>query len=259
MKGWDGWRGVKQSRLLANWRLASWPELLCPSGQLASSQQASCRLAMRRSRSSNMRPHTNNTMSARHSQFDAAYYDRFYGDPRTRVTAPEERAQQVALAIAVLNHQNVEVTRILDAGCGLGYARKPLLRAFPNATYTGLEVSEYLCRKYGWIHSSVVEYRDRAPFDFVICSDVVQYLSDRDAARAINNLARLCRGVLYFHTPTLEDLRGLVDEEGSDTNVHFRSAEFYRTRLRRHFHHLGFGLHLARKHEVMQWELEKAC
>ncbi len=198
-------------------------------------------------------------MPARHSQFDAAYYDRFYRDPRTRVTTPEERTLQLALAIAVLRHQAVSITRVLDAGCGLGYARKPLLRAFPNATYTGLEVSEYLCSKYGWIHSSIVEYRDRAPFDFVICSDVVQYLSDRDAARAINNLARLCRGVLYFHTPTREDLRGLVDEAGSDTNVHFRPADWYRTRLRRHFHHLGFGLHLARKHEPMQWELERAC
>jgi SAM-dependent methyltransferase len=197
-------------------------------------------------------------MPVNHTQFDAAYYQRFYENPRTRVTTPAERANQLALAIAVLRHQQVAVKRILDAGCGLGYARKSLLRAFPRATYTGLEVSEYLCRKYGWIQSSVVDYRDRSRYDFVICSDVVQYLSDRDAARAINALARLCRGVLYFHTPTREDLEELVDEAGSDTNVHFRPAEWYRVRLRKHFRHLGYGLHLVRNIEPRQWALEQA-
>jgi SAM-dependent methyltransferase len=196
-------------------------------------------------------------MTTRHSQFDAAYYDRFYRNPRTRVTTPDERSSQLALAIAVLRHQQIPVRRILDAGCGLGYARAPLLRAFPGATYVGLEVSEYLCRKYGWINSSVVDYRDRSRFDFVICSDVVQYLSDRDAARAINGLARLCRGVLHFHVPTREDQRALLDPGASDVNVHFRPAQWYRTRLRRHFHYLGFGLHLAKENEPMQWALEQ--
>ncbi|MET0657350.1 MAG: methyltransferase [Steroidobacteraceae bacterium] len=192
------------------------------------------------------------------SQFNAAYYDRFYRNPRTRVTTPDERSRLLAVAIAVLRHQEMDVRKILDAGCGLGYSRAPLLRAFPDATFTGLEVSEYLCRKYGWTQASVVDYRDRSRFDFVLCSDVVQYLSDRDAARAINNLARLCRGVLFFHTPTREDLSELVDEKGSDVNVHFRPAQWYRKRLAAHFHHLGFGLHLARAHEPLQWTLAQA-
>lgn len=196
-------------------------------------------------------------MTTRHSQFDAAYYDRFYRNPRTRVSTPEERSRQLALAIAVLRHQQIGVRRILDAGCGLGYARAPLLKAFPGATYVGLEVSEYLCRKYGWIQTSVVEYRARSRYDFVICSDVVQYLSDRDAARSINALARLCRGVLHFHVPTREDRAALLDESGSDVDVHFRPARWYRERLRRHFTYLGFGLHLAREVEPLQWALEQ--
>jgi SAM-dependent methyltransferase len=191
------------------------------------------------------------------SQFDAAYYHRFYRNPRTRVTTPDERARLLALAIAVLRHQGVEVRRILDAGCGLGYARRPLLRAFPGATYTGLEVSEYLCRKYGWTQASIVDYRSRGRFDFVLCSDVVQYLSDRDAARAIDNLARLCRGVLFFHTPTREDLADLVDPTASDVNVHFRPAQWYRKRLGAHFHHLGFGFHLTRERDPQQWTLAR--
>lgn len=205
-----------------------------------------------------MRPDSRHAMTDLDSQFDAAYYERFYRNPRTRVTTPGERGRLLALAIAVLRHQEVNVRKILDAGCGLGYARGPLLRAFPDAAYKGLEVSEYLCRKYGWTQASVVDHRDRARFDFVLCSDVVQYLSDRDAARAINNLGRLCRGVLFFHTPTREDLSDLVDEKASDVNVHFRPAQWYRKRLNAHFHHLGFGLHLAREHEPLQWTLAQS-
>jgi 2-polyprenyl-3-methyl-5-hydroxy-6-metoxy-1,4-benzoquinol methylase len=194
----------------------------------------------------------------RNAQFDAAYYDRFYRNPRTRVTTPDERGRQLALTIAVLRHQEIAVKKILDAGCGLGLARAPLLRAYPEASYTGLEVSEYLCRQHGWIQSSVADFRSRSRFDFILCSDVVQYLSDREAARAIANLGNLCRGVLYFHTPTREDLTNTVDEKFSDVNVHFRPAEWYRKRLRRHFHHLGFGLHVTRQLAPEQWALARA-
>jgi SAM-dependent methyltransferase len=191
------------------------------------------------------------------ARFDAAYYQRFYRDPKTRVVTPEERARQMALIIAVLKYQEVEVRSILDAGCGLGLARKPLLRAFPEATYTGLEVSEYLCEKYGWVHSSVVEFRSRRRFDFVLCSDVMQYFDDRAAAQAIERLAQLCRGMLWLHVPTREDLVDNIDADFSDTNVHFRPAEWYRRHLRRHFHHLGFGLHMKKTGEPLMWELAK--
>ena len=85
--------------------------------------------------------------------------------------------------------------------------KAPLALEFPSASYTGLEVSEYLCQTHGWIQASVVDYRSTRPFDLVMCHDVCQYLDDAAAARAIGNLARLCRGVLSFSVPTRRDWR----------------------------------------------------
>src|SRR5687767_4234179 len=84
-------------------------------------------------------------------QFDRAYYQRFYVDPRTAVTSRAEMNARGRLIAAMADHIGMPVRSILDAGCGVGLLRAPLKRALPRATYTGMEVSEYLCRRHGWI------------------------------------------------------------------------------------------------------------
>jgi trans-aconitate methyltransferase len=190
------------------------------------------------------------------NRFDAAFYRGFYLDPATRVTTREDIAKSAGLVASVLQRLDIPVTQILDAGCGLGWFRRPLLKAFPSASYTGFEVSDYLCEQYGWTHASLTTFRTQQQFDLVICHDVVQYLSDREAARALANFGRWCRGVLYLHVPTSADWGRNVDTACSDGNVYQRTAEWYQTRLRRRFRHLGFGLMLRRDIWVPQWELE---
>src|SRR5690242_4414168 len=73
--------------------------------------------------------------------FDAAFYRRFYFDPRTKVTTREETAARARTVAALVEHLELPVRTILDAGCGLGWMRRPLLRAFSRAKYTGIEVS----------------------------------------------------------------------------------------------------------------------
>lgn len=192
-----------------------------------------------------------------HQNFDAAFYRRFYLNARTRVTSRDEMARRAGMVAALVKQLELPVTRILDAGCGLGWMRAGLLRAFPAATYTGLEVSEHLCERYRWTRASIASYRSRGRFDLVICYDVAQYLSDRDAARALSNLGRLCRGALYFHAPTIEDWRRNADRSCSDGDVHLRGTSWYRERLGRHFRHAGFGLYVRRGVPLLQWELEK--
>lgn len=190
-------------------------------------------------------------------RFDPSFYSRFYLNPRTRVTTREEmvrRAQAVAAAASCLE---IPVRRILDAGCGLGWMRAPLLRRFPRASYTGLEVSEHLCARYGWKCGSLADFRDRARFDLIICYDVMQYLPEREARAAMANLGRLCRGALYFHAPTREDWRANADRACSDNDIHLRPADWYRTRLARTFRHAGFGVHVRRGFPLLLWELEK--
>jgi 2-polyprenyl-3-methyl-5-hydroxy-6-metoxy-1,4-benzoquinol methylase len=190
--------------------------------------------------------------------FDAQYYQRFYMNPRTRVTTREEMARRGGMIAALVRQLELPVRRILDAGCGLGWLQPPLLKAFPGATYVGLEVSEHLCREHGWVRQSLPDYRSRGRFDLIVCYDVMQYLSDREAARALANLARLSRGALYFHAPTLEDWRDNADHSSSDGEVNLRGADWYRSRLSRHFEHAGFGVHMRRGVPWGQWELERS-
>ena len=191
------------------------------------------------------------------ARFDAAYFERFYGHPDTRVADERDATRLAGLIGGVTGYFGLRVTRVLDAGCGVGLLRAPLAAAFPGATYTGLEVSEYLCGTHGWIQASVVDYRATRPYDLVLCHDVCQYLDDASAARAIANLARLCRGVLSFSVPTRRDWREAADAGRSDGDVHRRTGAWYQTRLRRHFRHLGCGLHVTRALRPIAWELEE--
>jgi SAM-dependent methyltransferase len=190
-------------------------------------------------------------------RFDAAYYRRYYESPRTRVATQAQMERRAANVAELVRQLDVPVSRILDAGCGLGWFRAPLLKAFPDATYLGLEVSPYLCERYGWVRGSLDTYRPRGRFDLIVCYDVLQYFSDRDAARAMANLARMSRGALYFHAMTLEDWRYNVDRDGTDKVREPRPARWYRSRLERHFAHAGFGLHVRRGVRLEQWELER--
>jgi trans-aconitate methyltransferase len=192
------------------------------------------------------------------NSFTPAFYKRFYSNAKTRVTSQSEMYRRSRAIAALVSHLEIEVTRILDAGCGLGWMRQGLLEIFPRARYVGIEVSEHLCKELHWVHASLASYRTRTRFDLIVCYDVLQYMSDADAAKAMNNLSRLCRGVLYFHVPTIEDWNANADHSRSDSAIRLRAAQWYRTRLAKAFLHLGFGIHVRKGVEVHQWELEKA-
>ena len=188
--------------------------------------------------------------------FDREYYRRFYFDPRTAVTSRAEMKARARLIAAYADHVGLPVRRVLDAGCGIGLLRAPLRRALPRAEYTGLETSEYLCRRYGWLHGTIEAYRAEQPFDLVICYDVLQYLDAAGARRAMAGLARLCRGVLYFSALTLGDWRRNCDRSRTDPDVHLRSAEWYRRSLARNFRAVGAGFWIRRGAPLVTWELE---
>ncbi len=191
------------------------------------------------------------------TRFDEAYYRRYYFNTRTAVTGKAEMRARGELIGAYSNHIGLPVRRLLDAGCGIGLLRAPLLRAFPRAEYTGLEYSEYLCGKYGWTRGSLADW-SADPFDLVVCYDVLQYLDDYTAARALANLGRLTRGVLYLSALTARDWRENCDRTRTDRNVHLRDAEWYATRLKRNFRPSGAGFWVRRGAPLTTWEMETA-
>jgi SAM-dependent methyltransferase len=189
-------------------------------------------------------------------RFDKSYYDRFYRDPATRAVTPAGSRRQAAFVAAYLRYLQLPVRRILDVGCGVGTTLRALGREFPRATLEGVEVSDYLCARYGWTPGSVTEFHSRIPFDLVVCHDVLAYLDERSCSRAIDNLARLCRGALYLGILTADDA-DVYDPRRTDPDQHLRPARWYRQRLARHFVAIGGGLYLKRDAEVVVWALER--
>jgi SAM-dependent methyltransferase len=163
------------------------------------------------------------------------------------------------LIAGCVDYVGLPVAKILDAGCGVGLLRTPLLRGLKRASYTGLEFSEYLCQRYGWQQGSIETFRTRERFDLVICYDVLQYLSATAARRAIANLARLCRGALYFGALTREDWRDNCDRSRTHRIPGLRAGSWYRRELSAAFRPLGCGMWLKRDLPLTLWNLDVAA
>lgn len=186
--------------------------------------------------------------------FDASYYRRFYLDRGKRVAGAEDTTKLADFVASYLRLLDVRVRTVLDLGCGLGWWKAPIERAIPGAKWTGVEVSEHLCETMGWERGSVVDWRG-AGADLVVCQGVLQYLDDREAARALANLKRLAKKAIYLEAVTLEDWKKNVDRKRSDREVALRPAETYRRALATRFVHAGGGLWI-RKGEATLFALE---
>ena len=189
--------------------------------------------------------------------FDSAYFRKYYFNAATRVTTAAEMRGRAQLIAAILRHAGIPVRKILDAGCGIGLLRKPFAEALPRARYMGLESSDYLCARYGWTRGPVVDFAPRSASDLVICYDVLQYLDDRDAARAIaqSRDTHPRRGV---HLRA--DSRGLARQLRPNPHRSSRASapgDWYRRRLRRQFNYLGFGVWLRKEVTAILWDMER--
>lgn len=189
-------------------------------------------------------------------RFDRAYYGRYYEDPKTRVASDDDAKRLAQLLGAYLRYLQQPVRNILDLGAGLGQMRAALRDEFPDATYLGVERSEYACERYGLTPGSVVDFKTRGRFDLVICKGVLQYLDRREAERALANLAALCRGCLYLEALTREDWKDACDQTRTDGDVYLRPASFYKRRLRTEFKSAGAGVFVHERSPAVLYSLE---
>ncbi|MDB5826445.1 MAG: methyltransferase type 11 [Variovorax sp.] len=198
--------------------------------------------------------------SAGAATFDASYYRRYYFDRKTSVADHRHIERLGAFVCAYLKYLRLPVRRVLDIGCGVGQWRGIIAKQFPQASYRGVEFSEYLCERYGWERASVVDYHAKKPFDLVICQGVLAYLSPSDLKLALRNLGRLTNGALYLEAVAAEDYkRGVVDEELTDPGLFRHKAALYRQGLAPHFNQLGGGVWLSRGAEVPVFSMECAA
>ena len=192
------------------------------------------------------------------SDFDRAYFERFYFNPRTRVAEPAYFDRLAAFAAAYLKLLECPVKRVLDVGCGAGLLHRGLRQAYPGVRIDACDASAYICERFGWPWATIDELEVRRTYDLVICHDVVQYL-DRAAARAaLTKLAALSHGALLFGVLTREDWQHNCDQQLTDANVHLRSAAWYRREIGVHFRNAGGGLYIRRDAGVVLYALESS-
>jgi SAM-dependent methyltransferase len=189
-------------------------------------------------------------------RFDEAYYHRFYENPKTRIYGPKEHSHLAQYVFSFARWNEIEVGSVLDIGAGVGLWKHWIEKNAKEVEYTGIEVSQTMCKKHDYQHRDIARWRDRRKYDLIICQGVLQYLPDRECAAAIENLARLSRRFMYLEVLTTADAEQVCCPEGTDFEVHVRDASWYAKRLKTHFVNLGGGLYakpVMRDHYFELW------
>ncbi|HEX5131674.1 MAG TPA: class I SAM-dependent methyltransferase [Candidatus Krumholzibacteria bacterium] len=192
------------------------------------------------------------------TSFDRTFFEHFYARSSTAVISAEDVYRRARFVMAYLAHVQLDVHSVLDAGCGTGLWKKALRRLDRDVEYTGVDPSEYLCRRYGWTRSSIADFAPRRKFDLVVCQDVLQYMDAASARRSIAAITRVCRGALYFDVPTRDDIdAGLLDMKLTDKSIHVRSAQWYRRLLKKDYLNAGGGVFIRRSARAVILALEQ--
>lgn len=192
----------------------------------------------------------------RFRRFDEAYYHRFYEDPKTRVTSADEHAALSEFVFSFARYNQIEVKSVLDIGAGVGHWKRWIEKNAKGVAYTGTEVSQAMCKKYGFSHRDIARWRDRKKHDLIVCQGVLQYLPDPDVAPAVANIAAMSKGLVYLEVTTHLDLRERCDQTRTDADIHVRNGSYYRGILNKHFLNIGCGLWWSKEREVPFFELE---
>ncbi len=192
----------------------------------------------------------------RFGRFDEAYYERYYLCSKTRVVSPEEHAHLARFVFEFATYNGIDVKSVLDVGAGVGHWQRWIEKHHKDASYTGTEVSEAMCKEHGFLNRDIARWRDRKKHDLIICQGVLQYLPDPDVAPAVANLAAMSRGLLYIEVTTRLDLRERCDTELTDADIFIRNGSYYRGILQKHFVNVGAGLWWTKELPPPFFELE---
>ncbi|MFZ9867149.1 MAG: class I SAM-dependent methyltransferase [Ilumatobacteraceae bacterium] len=189
-------------------------------------------------------------------RFNKSYFDRYYG--KRPVRSLHEVAHLATAVHELATWWGSPIRSVLEVGAGPGDWSNWYRTMQPNVRVTSVDVSEHACAIYGHQRRDIASWSPPKPFDLVICMDVLQYLDDINATRALRNLTKATRTYLYFDALTTFDAKHTVDRDATDLDAHLRSGTWYRQRLSRSFKQAGAGLWVRKTSSVVLHELEHA-
>ena len=191
----------------------------------------------------------------RNEKFDRSYFERYYG--KQPIHTVNEIAHLATAVHEMLAWWAAPVRSVLEVGAGRGDWSNWYRTLHPTVRVTSTDVSEHSCATFGHKRRDIAQWAPKRPFDLVICTDVLQYLDDRAATRALRNLTTATRTCLYFDALTSFDAKHTVDRSKTDLNVTLRTGDWYRQRLSRGFTQAGAGLWIRKGSTVVLHELER--
>jgi len=195
------------------------------------------------------------------SRYDRAYFDRWYRAPRTRVFTRLEIERRVRFVLDAAEHVTEHpVRRVLDVCCGEGHWQPVIKRLRPNASYTGIDVSEYAIERFGRRRNlrrgrfgELGTLGLEGPFDLIVCAGALYYIDTPELAHGLCAIGELLEGVAFLEIFTEDD-----DLTGNIGDIRHRSAGEY-ARLMRAARLRHLGLHLwvnqERAKELTEFEL----
>lgn len=145
---------------------------------------------------------------------------------------PAELKRQVALICSVTEHVlGRKLGSVLDAGCGEGAFRAPLLALRPTLYYLGVDGSEYVVSRYGRsrnLHlgdiTALGRLRIEGRYDLVIANDVLHYLKPVALRAALAGIRELAGAVAYLPVYTRRDsITGDIDALERRSGARYRS------------------------------------
>ena len=164
-------------------------------------------------------------------QFNAAYFQKWYRDPRHKVRSRSALRRKAAMVLGIAEYiLGRNVRNAIDIGCGEGEWSVVLRQLRPGIRYEGIDSSTYAIRRFGRTRnlrlgslSDLNGNENDGTWDLVICSDVLHYVDAAPFRQTLRALAEMTRGVAFLDVMTAED-----DPSGDVEGFYRRSASWYR-------------------------------
>ena len=164
-------------------------------------------------------------------QYDQAYFDRWYRDPRHCQWRTPDVARKVRMVLGLAEYLlERPVKSVLDVGCGEGTWQPILRKLRPRLSYLGIDSSDYAVETFGKSRNirkgtvgGLADLKLRNRYDLVVCCDVLHYVPTPDVRRGLAEIAMLARGPVFLEAYTSHD-----DVSGDHDHFQQRSPAAYR-------------------------------